>query len=80
MFRLISRIQISMALTMLLFAAAIPIRADVPPRTAGGQALEVPEAQLEQGEIYHVTPGMGTQFVWHSDAPLMRVMAVCNRV
>ncbi|MFH1748549.1 MAG: YceI family protein, partial [Planctomycetota bacterium] len=46
----------------------------------GGQALEVPEAQLEQGEIYHVTPGMGTQFVWHSDAPLMRVMAVCNRV
>lgn len=54
--------------------------ADVPARTAGGQALVVPQEHLDLGEVYHVTPGTGTQFMLHSDAPLLRMTATCNRV
>ena len=54
--------------------------AEVPPRSAGGQALVVPEEHLDLGEVYHVTPGAGTQLMWTSEAPLMRVTATCNRV
>ncbi len=54
--------------------------ADVPPRSEGGQVLVVPQGHLNAGEVYHVQPAMGTQLIWHSDAPLMRVVAVCNRV
>ena len=64
-----------------LLAPSLGIAApDVPPRTDGGQALVVPEAQLDLGEVYHVAPGIGTQFVWTSDAPLLRIMGTCNRV
>jgi len=54
--------------------------ADVPPRSEGGQALVIPADQLDLGEVYHVQPGLGTQFMWRSDAPLLHVAAVCNRV
>ena len=72
-----------LALTML--AALLPTPAllaadDVPPRSAGGQALVVPKEHLDLGEVYHVTPGGDTQLICQSDAPLLRTAFVCNRV
>lgn len=67
-------------LVVLLTCATAGAFSEVPPRSAGGQALVIPERHLEAGEVYHVTAGMGTQLIWHSDAPLMRLVAVCNRV
>ncbi len=65
---------------MFLIFTTIVSRGDVPPRSNGGQTLVIPEKHLDLGEIYHVTPDLGTQLVWNSDAPLLRLMATCNRV
>ena len=67
----------------LLFAGGLAIgvaRADVPPRSPGGQTLVVPAEQLELGDAYYVTPGPGTQLTFTSDAPLTHIVATCNRV
>lgn len=53
---------------------------EVAPRSAGGQALVVPEEHLRLGEPYHVTPGEDTHFTCTSDATLQRVVATCHRV
>jgi polyisoprenoid-binding protein YceI len=71
---------IIIAATAILSGTAGAMPADVPPRSEGGQALVVPQEHLAAGEVYYVQPAMGTQLIWHSDAPLMRVVAVCNRV
>lgn len=63
-----------------LLAGAPGLAGEVPPRTEAGQALIVPAEHLEVGEVYHATPGVGVQVVWESDAPLMRVVAMCDRV
>jgi hypothetical protein len=52
----------------------------VPPRAPGGQTLAVPDEQLDLGDVYHVSPGVGTQLTWTADAPLTHVVATCNRV
>lgn len=52
----------------------------VPPRTDAGQALVVPDAQLDAGEVYHVQPGTCTQLTWTTQTPLLRYVAACNRV
>ncbi|MBU0638392.1 MAG: YceI family protein [Planctomycetes bacterium] len=61
-------------------SAMSAVAGDVPPRTEGGQALVAPAEQLDLGDVYHVTPAEGTQFLLTADAPLMRITAVCNRV
>jgi polyisoprenoid-binding protein YceI len=75
-----SNVKASLALLVIggfVVGAAV---ADVPPRSAGGQTLAVPARQLELGDVYHVTPGAGTQLTWTSDAPLTHIVATCNRV
>ncbi len=54
--------------------------AEAPPRTLAGQTLEVPEAQLDLGLVYHVTPGEDTQLIAVSRAPLQRVALTASRV
>jgi len=64
-------------------AALLPVAAvagDVPPRTAGGQALAVPDALLDSANVYHVTPGEDAQLVITSDALLQRNVLTCRRV
>ena len=79
--RIIGSKPIGIVMLVLLLASVTAVALDqVPPRTAGGQALVIPEEHLELGEVYHVAPGVGTQFTWTSDAPLMRVTATCNCV
>jgi hypothetical protein len=70
-----------MTITLLsLLAGAIALAADeVPPRSAGGQTLVVPPAQLALGEVYHVDPGTDTQIVCRLRTSLSRVAAVSNR-
>ena len=70
----------SVILLSLLCAAAVGIpTAEVPPRSADGQTLVVPQSQRELGEVYYVVAGAGTQLSWESDAPLLRSVATCNR-
>jgi len=54
--------------------------ADVPERSPSGQTLLVPKEHQTLGEIYYVIGGSGTQFTWETDAPLLRLVATCNRV
>jgi hypothetical protein len=56
------------------------VTADVPPRCPCGQTLEVPKEQQTLGEVYYVLPGAGTQLTWQTDAPLLRLVATCNRI
>jgi hypothetical protein len=69
-------------LTVPVLLAGLTCLADdkVPPRSDGGQALAIPAEHLELGEVYHITPGMGTQLMWHGETPLMRMTTTCNRV
>jgi hypothetical protein len=70
-------------LPALLLAAGVTIgtaRAEVPPRSPGGQTLVVPDEQLALGDVYHVSPDVGTQLSWTADAPFTHVVALCNRV
>lgn len=53
---------------------------DVPPRTESCQTLVVPEAQLDLGDVYHVSPGEDAQLVCLSDAPLQRLAIVNRRI
>jgi polyisoprenoid-binding protein YceI len=62
------------------WGATLARSGDVPPRSAGGQTLEVPKEHLDLGEVYYVTPGEDTQLVCTSDAPLARLAVTCNRV
>lgn len=70
--------------SFLLTAVLLPapgVQADeVPPRAASGQTLVIPAEQVELGEVYHVAPGTGTQLLWTSDAPLLRITSSCSRV
>ena len=54
----------------------------MPERSAGGQALVVPETTLDLGRIFHVSIGDGddTQVVVSSRTPWQRVVAVNSRV
>ena len=70
---------LSMVAALCILATA-HAHADVPPRSDGGQTLVVPDDQLDLGEVYHATPGTGTQFIMTADAPFLRIAAVCNRV
>ncbi len=72
----------AVALTLLsLVGLTVPAMADaVPPRAESGQTLVVPAEQVERGEVYHVAPGTGTQLLWTSDAPLLRITSSCSRV
>jgi hypothetical protein len=69
-------------LTLPVLLAGVACLADdkVPPRSDGGQALVIPAEHLELGEVYHITPGTGTQLMWHGEAPLLRATATCNRI
>ena len=80
MIRAGSKSCLVVTLAGLLTAVCGVTAAEVPPRSEGGQTLIVPQEHLELGEVYHVTPGTGTQLVWSNDAPLMRIVATCNRV
>ncbi|MBU0616596.1 MAG: YceI family protein [Planctomycetes bacterium] len=71
----------SLAILVLLAGPLIgTAAADVPPRSPGGQTLSVPDEQLDLGDVYYVSSGAGTQLTWTADAPLMRIVASCNRV
>ncbi|HUU97670.1 MAG TPA: YceI family protein [Phycisphaerae bacterium] len=69
-------------LTLPVLLAGLTCLADdkVPPRSDGGQALVIPAEHLELGEVYHITPGTGTQLMWHGETPLLRATATCNRI
>ena len=69
-------------LTLSVLLAGLTCLADdrVPPRSDGGQALVIPDEHLELGDVYHITPGTGTQLMWHGETPLMRMTTTCNRV
>ena len=69
-------------LTLPVLLAGLTCLADdkVPPRSDGGQALAIPAEHLELGEVYHITPGTGTQLMWHGETPLLRATATCNRI
>ena len=74
--------NVKSSLVILLLAVGLPIgtSADVPPRSPGGQTLAVPNEQLDLGDVYYVSPGVGTQLTWTADAPLTHVVASCTRV
>lgn len=50
------------------------------PRAACGIILDVPEAQLDLGEVYHVIPGGDVQILATSRHPLYRMALTCRRV
>lgn len=61
-------------------SCAVFAQAEVPARTAAGQALQVPDEQLDQGLVYHVAPGEDVQLVAISRAPLGRLAATTSRI
>ncbi len=61
----------------LLFAGAAV--AEVPPRTEVGQALAVPDADFERGQIFYLLPGQDTQLALISTAPLQRTIVTTSR-
>ncbi len=63
-----------------LCGASSSVAGDVPERARCGQTLRVPTEQQTLGEVYYVIPGVGTQLTWEEDAPLLRLVATCNRV
>src|SRR5262245_27145137 len=60
--------------------AAPRTHAQVPPRSEAGQTLQIPDAQLAQGDAYFVLPGEDAQIIAVSDAPLQRIAITCRRV
>ncbi|MCP4250491.1 MAG: YceI family protein [bacterium] len=54
--------------------------ADVPPRGESMQTLEVPDGQLDLGEVYHVFPGEDAQITITSDVSLRHLVAGCSRL
>lgn len=56
-----------------------PASAAVPPRTHAGQTLEVPEAELDRGQIFYLLPGEETQVAVTSRAPLKRSVLTSSR-
>ena len=52
----------------------------VPERSLGGQTLEVPDEQLNAGEVYFVRPGEGPQILLVSDASLQRLTVTTERL
>ncbi len=70
----------ALAATLVIAGSVALADADVPPRAASGQTLDIPEKQLDQGEVFHVLPALGTQFVLRNDADLLLSVAVCNHV
>ena len=66
-------------LTPLFLLVAIPLAAEVPPRTFAGQSLEVSEDLMDLGNIYFVAPGRDTQLTIASRAQLTRSVVTANR-
>ncbi len=66
-------------LALLVLAAAGVASAEVPPRTAAGQTLAVPEADFERGQIFYLLPGQDTQIALTSAAPLQHTIVTTSR-
>lgn len=64
---------------MSVAAAGAAAALDVPSRSAGGQTLAVPEAHLDLGQIFYLSPGRDSQVSLTSRAPLQRIVAVSSR-
>ena len=79
MVRSIRTVLVAAAISLLLGTADLA-GGEVPPRSESGQTLVIPAEHLDAGDVYHVTPGSGTQFMWTAEAGLLRLTAVCNRV
>ena len=52
----------------------------VPGRSLGGQTLNVPDEQMDAGEVYFVRPGEGPQVFLVSDALLQRLTVTTKRL
>ncbi len=65
-----------MVLVGLVSAGAV---AQVPPRSPGGQTLEVPEAHLELGQVYYLLANDDTQLVLSSETRLARIALTSSR-
>ncbi len=63
---------------ILLLTAGIAA-AEVPPRTAVGQTLAVPDGDFERGQIFYILPGQDTQVVLISTARLQRTILTTSR-
>ncbi|MCP4662423.1 MAG: YceI family protein [bacterium] len=63
------------ALVGLVSAGAV---AEVPPRSEGGQTLEVPEAHLDLGQVYYLLRG-DTQVALSSETRLARIVLTSGR-
>ena len=61
----------------LLLAAPSP--AAVPARTFAGQTLEVPDKELDRGQIFYLLPGEDTQIAVTSRAPLKNTVLTTSR-
>ena len=73
---------LGVAITLLLclgMAGADDTVDPVPPRSASGQSLVVPDAHLDQGDVFHVVPGVSTHITWQHDATLVNPLATCSR-
>lgn len=66
-----------LCLSLALVASAAA--AEVPPRTAVGQTLVVPDADFERGQIFYLLPGQDTQLALSSTAPLQRTIVTTSR-
>lgn len=53
--------------------------AEVPPRSVGGQTLEIPEAHLELGQVYYLLPNEDTQIALSSETRLSRIVLTSVR-
>ena len=67
-------------LILLLLLVAVPLPAEVPPRTFAGQSLEVSEDLMDLGNVYFVAPGRDTQLTVVSRALLTRSVVTANRI
>lgn len=72
-----SRNRIALFTTLVLTASAAA--AEVPPRTAVGQTLIVPDADFGRGQVYYLLPGEDTQLALTSAATLQRVIVTTSR-
>jgi len=69
-----------LGLVLLCLVSPTGWAAEVAPRSASGQTLQVPQEVTDLGETYYLLPGVGTQFSWQTDAPMLRLDAACDRV
>jgi hypothetical protein len=67
-------------LAIVTMTCAAPATADVPPRSASGQTLALPEALAERGEVFHILPGEGTQLIWQGQTDFVRSTGLSQRI